>query len=289
MNTQPKLFITALFFIGSVSTSSAMTLTPLERVGDPVTSINRIGDPSATSAELKTDVYFWEGVPYFHGEILADAEVKNNFSFDLITGSRITNSITLTWDITLKLGGDSSAYNDVWVKFVPGTEGPNHYDLWAQTVFRSEATDHYEVKLKMNEEGSAPVTLVELSETRTANLLPDGTTGFDDRNPIYLDTVHLPGHYLGGTIFHITGSATALVDTHAWGTLVSIFPPFTLPGIASGRVGSSLTFEAYATPVPEPEAWAMMLVGGLLVAWQARRRVRKHLQADVPLLGYIPS
>lgn len=293
MNTQLKLFITALFSMGFVSIASAMTLTSLEIYGTP--------DNPASSPEGKASsyfypaTYFWDGVPYFHGSAHVEASATSKESRDFsLDGFHDYSKVTQTWEVQLKLGGDSNARSDVWVKYPIGDGNRNDTNFTLYTKNRADATYTLNTKLEYKViEPHHPPTLIQTLIEESPTDYKSTSVGYDsgsEYTPISYshhttyDVVWL-GEHPGGTIIDITGTFTAEVRTRAWGSIV----PFNIiPGTAKAGVDSYLTFEAYATPVPEPETWAMMLVGGLLVAWQARRR-GQHLPADAPLLGYMPS
>ena len=77
----------------------------------------------------------------------------------------------------------------------------------------------------------------------------------------------------GGTLGSVISGSGSTNFTATPGNYVAniVAVPGTLPG-TNGLAAS--TFSANVSLVPEPETWAMMLIGAGLVGWQLRRKVR---------------
>lgn len=290
MNTQSKMVITALFFTGSVSTALAVTLTPLEIYGTPDTPASTpLGNGSASSS-FYYGIYNLTDGPLFHGQAHAEAHTSAE-SDQLFVGEREESSVKQDWEVKLILGGGSSTYSNIWVKYPVDDKNMNGTLFKGSVNNSGETTDHFSAMLSFGygKEGLEPLQIINENEFRHVDTFLGGTKSIGSNGELYTYrdsskyySINAFGAFPGGTIFDIKGSLLAGADSHAWGAGGS------LKGTASGDTIADLTFEIFATPVPEPETWTMMLVGGLLVAWQTRRR-GQHLPADVPLMGYLPS
>lgn len=267
MNTRLKLFITALFFMGSVSASAA-TLTPIDVVSAESSSDSKDGG----TGSFVSATYTSEGIHYYHGEAIINVETKastNKLGTDNEKEDR--GDVMLTWHVKLEVGGDSSTFSNVWVKYPTFNDLPaNTTRFHLHTQNNADTTiQAFESKLEFGGKIIDHRTMGPELALMTKVGDPTGDYLRTDKYPTNTSEVDHLGIFAGGTNIDIMGSSSATLISHALGGRAN---DDTVYGDALSSVLANLTFEVYAAPVPEPETWAMMLAGGLLVAWQARRR-----------------
>jgi len=210
------------------------------------------------------------GGTYFHGVIntIVETDAKQNFGYIFLE-----NGISASWNVQLMLSGDSSEYSNVWVRYLK-SEG----SIDGSTSQLANSHTHFDADLTVSivnpppsledEAGPPPPITLQTLSPKDMNLESPIGDGDADNIPFTGNsTTQFLGAYHGGSIFDFTDTNNVIASAQAWPLAE-----------AKNTVKYSLVFEVFATPigvltpVPEPGTWAMMLAGGLLVGWQARRR-----------------